>query len=86
MYTFEAEYYIWLILYTFLWLLFPIGLFGPLVVCKKGSLQTNGLPKGYDAQRFLLMGVMDENKSWYLDENMKKYCTAVNCSNVGNGK
>eukprot|EP00794_Sanderia_malayensis_P014202 gene14202-15684_t len=58
------------------------GLVGPLVVCKKGSLGKNGLPQGYDAERFILMAVMDENKSWYLQENMNKYCTSPNCGNV----
>eukprot|EP00112_Aurelia_sp_Birch-Aquarium-sp1_P012138 Seg2551.1 transcript_id=Seg2551.1/GoldUCD/mRNA.D3Y31 product="Hephaestin-like protein" protein_id=Seg2551.1/GoldUCD/D3Y31 len=58
------------------------GLLGPLVICKTGSLKPNGVPKGYDAERYLLMAVMDENKSWYLDRNMQKYCTLSNCFGV----
>ena len=64
---------------------FPPGLVGPLVTCKKGSLQQNGIPKGYDAERFVLMGVMDENKSWYLDESMRKYCYASRCNSIDKG-
>ncbi|XP_065054471.1 hephaestin-like protein [Rhopilema esculentum] len=58
------------------------GLMGPLVICKKGSIEPDGMPKGYDAEKFLLMAVMDENKSWYLDDNMKKYCTSDSCGGV----
>eukprot|EP00794_Sanderia_malayensis_P014203 gene14203-15685_t len=58
------------------------GLVGPLVICKNGSLQSNGLPQGYDEQRFLFLGVTDENKSWYLDKNMNTYCTSSNCAGI----
>ena len=58
---------------------------GPLVICRKGSLQPNGIPEGYSAERFVLMGVMDENKSWYLDESMKKYCYVSGCNNIDKG-
>ena len=71
---------------TLLMIAFSIsGLLGPLVICKKGSLQSNGLPKGYDVERFLLMAVFDENQSWYLDDNMNKYCTSPKCDNVDKG-
>ncbi|KAF6717197.1 Hephaestin-like protein 1 [Oryzias melastigma] len=64
------------------------GLVGPLLVCKKGTLgQTEssvfsaffGLPvcfdpqKGVDKEFFLLLSVMDENLSWYLDDNIHKF-------------
>ena len=64
---------------------FDTGLIGPLVICKKGSLKSNGNPIGYDAERYILMAVMDENKSWYLDANMAKYCLAANCFDVDKG-
>ncbi len=70
---------------TYIFLTTVLGLIGPLIVCKKGSLEASGLPKGYDEQRFLLMGIMDENKSWYLDRNMK-YCTASSCGGISKGK
>ena len=65
-------------------LTFP-GLLGPLVICKKGTLGSNGLPKGYDAEKFILMAVMDENKSWQLDKNMNKYCKVQRCNNISKG-
>ena len=55
------------------------------MICKKGTLQANGIPKGYDAERFVLMGVFDENKSWYLDKSMDKYCYVPTCFNIDKG-
>ncbi|XP_034539614.1 ferroxidase HEPHL1 isoform X2 [Notolabrus celidotus] len=46
------------------------GLVGPLLVCKKGALGENGTQKGVDKEFFLLFSVMDENSSWYLEENI----------------
>ena len=55
------------------------------MICKDGMLE-KGLPKGYAAEKFILMAVMDENMSWYLDQNMAKYCTTRNCGGVSKGK
>uniref|UniRef100_A0A8C2XND3 ferroxidase n=1 Tax=Cyclopterus lumpus TaxID=8103 RepID=A0A8C2XND3_CYCLU len=49
------------------------GLVGPLLVCKKGTLGENGAQKGLDREFFLLFSVMDENMSWYLEENIKMF-------------
>lgn len=49
------------------------GLVGPLLVCKKGTLGENGMQKGVNKEFFLLFSVMDENLSWYLEENIKKF-------------
>ncbi|XP_040907267.1 ferroxidase HEPHL1 isoform X2 [Toxotes jaculatrix] len=49
------------------------GLVGPLLVCKKGTLQENGIQKGVDKEFFLLYSVMDENTSWYLEETMERF-------------
>ncbi|XP_068456801.1 ferroxidase HEPHL1 isoform X2 [Clinocottus analis] len=49
------------------------GLVGPLLVCKKGTLEQNGTQKGLDKEFFLLFSVMDENMSWYLYENIEKF-------------
>ncbi|KAM7398054.1 hypothetical protein PAMA_006090 [Pampus argenteus] len=48
------------------------GLVGPLLVCKKGALGETGI-QGVDKEFFLLFSVMDENVSWYLDENIKMF-------------
>uniref|UniRef100_A0A8C9FEY4 ferroxidase n=1 Tax=Pavo cristatus TaxID=9049 RepID=A0A8C9FEY4_PAVCR len=49
------------------------GLIGPLVVCRKGILDENGLRKDIDREFTLLFMVFDENKSWYLEENIETY-------------
>ncbi|CAL1573460.1 unnamed protein product [Knipowitschia caucasica] len=49
------------------------GLVGPLLVCKKGSLTENGTLRGVDKEFFFLFSVMDENLSWYLDENIQQF-------------
>lgn len=49
------------------------GLVGPLLVCKKGALTVEGTQKGVDKEFFLLFSVMDENMSWYLDDNIKMF-------------
>ncbi|KAK3522186.1 hypothetical protein QTP70_027002 [Hemibagrus guttatus] len=49
------------------------GLFGPLLVCKRGALTPNNTQKDVDKEFFLLFTVMDENLSWYLKENIQIY-------------
>ncbi|KAG7217240.1 hypothetical protein INR49_027784 [Caranx melampygus] len=48
------------------------ALVGPLLVCKKGTLGK----KAVDKEFFLLFSVMDENMSWYFDENIKMFGSA----------
>ncbi|KAM3930949.1 ceruloplasmin-like [Leptodactylus fuscus] len=47
------------------------GLFGPLIICKKGTLNKKTKEKFF----ILIFVVLDENNSWYLDDNINKYCT-----------
>ncbi|XP_069577324.1 ferroxidase HEPHL1 isoform X1 [Brachyistius frenatus] len=49
------------------------GLIGPLLVCKRGELGMNGTQKKVDKEFFLLFSIMDENMSWYLDENIERF-------------
>ncbi|KAI5614718.1 ceruloplasmin precursor [Silurus asotus] len=49
------------------------GLIGPLIICKKGTLDIHGDKKG-DYLYTLMFSVVDENLSWYLDDNIKKFC------------
>ncbi|XP_036371952.1 ceruloplasmin [Megalops cyprinoides] len=49
------------------------GLIGPLVICKKDTLDIHG-DKAADYLYVLLFTVSDENLSWYLDDNIKTYC------------
>lgn len=54
------------------------GLVGPLVICRKGTLDDQGKIKGVDREYVLLFTVFDENENWYLDENVKRYLTDKN--------
>uniref|UniRef100_A0A3P9H7K2 ferroxidase n=1 Tax=Oryzias latipes TaxID=8090 RepID=A0A3P9H7K2_ORYLA len=48
------------------------GLVGPLIICKKGTLDACG--DKYANQAFTVMFlVSDENMSWYIDDNIKKF-------------
>ncbi|KAJ0004534.1 hypothetical protein NQD34_010748 [Periophthalmus magnuspinnatus] len=49
------------------------GLVGPLLVCRKGALTESGTQVGVDKEFFFLFSVMDENMSWYLNENIERY-------------
>ncbi|XP_052471931.1 ferroxidase HEPHL1 isoform X1 [Carassius gibelio] len=51
------------------------GLFGPIQVCRKGVLDGSGHQHADKIQHefFLLFSVMDENESWYLKENIKRF-------------
>ncbi|KAM9357553.1 ceruloplasmin [Symphorus nematophorus] len=50
------------------------GLIGPLIICKRGTLDLHGDRSG-DYLYALLFMVSDENFSWYLDENIRTYIT-----------
>nr|BAE43391.1 unnamed protein product [Mus musculus] len=53
------------------------GLIGPLITCKRGTLDGNSPPqrKDVDHNFFLLFSVIDENLSWHLDDNIATYCS-----------
>ncbi|XP_049723444.1 ceruloplasmin isoform X1 [Elephas maximus indicus] len=50
------------------------GLIGPLILCKKGSLDKEK-QKHIDQEFAVMFSVADENFSWYLDENIETYCS-----------
>ncbi|XP_028260436.1 ceruloplasmin [Parambassis ranga] len=50
------------------------GLIGPLITCKRGTLDVHGDRSG-DYLYALLFMVTDENFSWYLDENIRTHIT-----------
>ena len=58
---------------------------GPLITCKRGSLKADGIPHGYDAEKYLFTAVMDENESWLLEKNMDTYCTSPKCGGISKG-
>ncbi|XP_014372908.1 hephaestin-like protein 1 [Alligator sinensis] len=49
------------------------GLVGPLLVCRKNSLNHDGTQKGIDREFYLLFTIFDENVSWYLDRNIEVF-------------
>nr|XP_020454110.1 hephaestin-like protein 1 isoform X2 [Monopterus albus] len=52
------------------------GLLGPLVICRPGTLQSEGPDRHRSdvAKEFaLLFMIHDENESWYLDDNIRTY-------------
>uniref|UniRef100_A0A673KXS9 Hephaestin n=1 Tax=Sinocyclocheilus rhinocerous TaxID=307959 RepID=A0A673KXS9_9TELE len=51
------------------------GLIGPLIICKKGT-NLSLYFRTADYLYTLMFTVSDENLSWYLDENIRTYCTA----------
>ncbi|KAM9436317.1 ferroxidase HEPHL1-like isoform 2-T2 [Clarias gariepinus] len=54
------------------------GLVGPLIVCRKGTLDKNSRRRGdVDKEFALLFMVFDENESWYLDNNIETYLKKV---------
>lgn len=60
------------------------GLVGPLLVCKKGALR-NGARNDVDRELFLFFIVSDENRSWYLQENIDTYCLDPSSVDVTDG-
>ncbi|XP_038057042.1 hephaestin-like protein [Patiria miniata] len=50
------------------------GLVGPMVVCRPGTLGEDGRRRDVDREFALLFTVSDENKSWYLEENIAEFC------------
>ncbi|XP_037264217.1 coagulation factor VIII isoform X1 [Falco rusticolus] len=51
------------------------GLIGPLLICFKKSMDQRGNQIMSDNMRLVLFSVFDENRSWYLEENIRRFCT-----------
>ncbi|XP_029785375.1 coagulation factor VIII isoform X3 [Suricata suricatta] len=49
------------------------GLIGPLLICYKESVDQRGNQMMSDKRNVILFSVFDENRSWYLAENMKRF-------------
>ncbi|GFN78603.1 hephaestin-like protein 1 [Plakobranchus ocellatus] len=52
------------------------GLVGTLIICRRGILDNSGYRQDVDEELFVLMSVMNENLSWYLDRNIHKFARA----------
>ena len=51
------------------------GLFGGFVVTRRGEALPDGHPKGVDHEFVTIFIAINENQSWYLDDNIRNYCS-----------
>ncbi len=51
----------------------PTGLVGAIVITRRGAATASGKPKDVDREFVNLFIIVDENGSWYLDENIKRF-------------
>ncbi len=58
------------------------GLVGAIVISARGTTKADGTPKDVDREFVALFSVFDENSSWYLDQNIKKYCGTTDLNKV----
>ncbi|XP_036271624.1 coagulation factor VIII isoform X1 [Pipistrellus kuhlii] len=49
------------------------GLIGPLLICYKESVDHRGNQMMSDERNVILFSIFDENRSWYLTENMQRF-------------
>ncbi|XP_039249942.2 hephaestin-like protein [Styela clava] len=52
------------------------GMIGPMLICRKGGLSSDGLMDKADAEFFLSFFVTDENNGHYIDENIRQFTGA----------
>ncbi|ERE72503.1 coagulation factor V [Cricetulus griseus] len=50
------------------------GLIGLLLICKSRSLDQRGIQRAADIEQQAVFAVFDENKSWYIEDNINKFC------------
>ena len=62
-------------IYTFVYIpfFFVPGLVGPLLICKKGTLDATGKQKNIDKEFILFFTVTNENMAWYIKRNAKTF-------------
>ncbi|HEY2983153.1 MAG TPA: multicopper oxidase domain-containing protein [Jatrophihabitantaceae bacterium] len=58
------------------------GLVGPMIIYADGSLNPDGSVVGIDKEFITFFSVMNENQSWYLDDNVQKYAGKPSTVNV----
>jgi FtsP/CotA-like multicopper oxidase with cupredoxin domain len=51
------------------------GLFGVIVVARRGMARPDGSPKDVDREFVSMFVAVNENESWYLDDNIRAHCT-----------
>ncbi|XP_007480806.2 coagulation factor V isoform X2 [Monodelphis domestica] len=50
------------------------GLIGLLLICKSRTLNNRGVQRTADSEQQAVFAVFDENKSWYIEDNINKFC------------
>nr|KAF6396643.1 coagulation factor V [Rousettus aegyptiacus] len=50
------------------------GLIGLLLICKSRSLDKRGIQRAADIEQQAVFALFDENKSWYIEDNIHKFC------------
>ncbi|XP_061580345.1 coagulation factor V-like [Cololabis saira] len=50
------------------------GLIGHILICKSNSLNSRNVQVNPDKVQHAIFSVFDENRSWYLNENIRRYC------------
>ncbi|XP_058898134.1 coagulation factor V isoform X1 [Kogia breviceps] len=50
------------------------GLIGLVLICKSRSLDKRGIQRAADIEQQAVFAVFDENKSWYIEDNIYKFC------------
>ncbi|XP_059198172.1 coagulation factor V [Centropristis striata] len=50
------------------------GLIGQILICKGRSLDVRGVQLKADKEQHAMFAVFNENKSWYLGDNIRQYC------------
>ncbi len=53
------------------------GLIGAIIVTARGMANPDGTPKDVDREFVTLFHLLNENQSWYLDQNIRRYTPAV---------
>lgn len=51
------------------------GLVGPLIITRRGAARPDGTPKDVDREIVAAFNEVDENASWFADENLQHYAT-----------
>lgn len=52
------------------------GMSGPIVICRRGTLNPDGRRKDVDRELVLLFQIFNETNSWYFQENVKNHAPA----------
>jgi manganese oxidase len=49
------------------------GLFGPMIVTARGKARPDGSPRDVDREVFVAFAEIDENLSWYINDNIRQF-------------